>query len=92
MASTTEPASSRASARYETERGPAIFRHREHLERLQKSAELYYLDAALLARGAARGDPRADPAATASHSCYIRPIAFRGYGEMGLYAPTRPST
>ena len=23
-------------------------------------------------------------------SCYIRPIAFRGYGEMGLYAPTAP--
>jgi branched-chain amino acid aminotransferase len=23
-------------------------------------------------------------------SCYIRPLAFRGYGEMGLYAPTAP--
>ena len=29
---------------YETERGTAIFRHREHLERLEKSAELYYLE------------------------------------------------
>jgi branched-chain amino acid aminotransferase len=28
---------------YETERGPAIFRHRDHLTRLEKSAELYYL-------------------------------------------------
>src|SRR5215470_3042571 len=28
---------------YETERGPAVFRHREHLERLAASAELYYL-------------------------------------------------
>ena len=28
---------------YETERGPAIFRHHDHLERLAKSAELYYL-------------------------------------------------
>src|SRR3712207_2972700 len=28
---------------YETERGPAIFRHQDHLERLAKSAELYYL-------------------------------------------------
>ena len=27
---------------YETERGPAVFRHREHLDRLEKSAELYY--------------------------------------------------
>ena len=49
---------------YETERGPAIFRHRDHLDRLAKSAELYYLDAALLARGDRRGDPRADRAAT----------------------------
>ena len=29
---------------YETERGPAIFRHPEHLRRLEKSAELYYFD------------------------------------------------
>ena len=29
---------------YETERGPAIFRHADHLDRLAKSAELYYLE------------------------------------------------
>ena len=29
---------------YETERGPAIFRHPDHLDRLEKSAELYYLE------------------------------------------------
>ena len=29
---------------YETERGPAIFRHPDHLARLEKSAELYYLE------------------------------------------------
>ena len=28
---------------YETDDGPAIFRHRDHLARLEKSAELYYL-------------------------------------------------
>ena len=28
---------------YETEIGPAIFRHTDHLDRLEKSAELYYL-------------------------------------------------
>ena len=36
---------------YETERGPAVFRHADHLDRLAKSAELYYLRAALLGRG-----------------------------------------
>ena len=29
---------------YETERGPAIFRHADHLARLEKSAELYYME------------------------------------------------
>jgi branched-chain amino acid aminotransferase len=29
---------------YETERGPAVFRHREHLEPARESAELYYLE------------------------------------------------
>ena len=28
---------------YDTERGPAVFRHREHLRRLAQSAQLYYL-------------------------------------------------
>ncbi len=74
---------------YETDRGPAIFRHREHLDRLAMSAELYYLPL-----GHALEDIR-----QATHelirrnelrSCYIRPLAFRGYGEMGLYAQSAP--
>ena len=74
---------------YETERGPAIFRHREHLERLARSAELYYLPL----------EHDLDEIRDATHelirrngltSCYIRPLAFRGYGEMGLYAQSAP--
>jgi branched-chain amino acid aminotransferase len=74
---------------YETDRGPAIFRHRDHLDRLAMSAELYYLPLA----------HSMDELREATHelirrngleSCYIRPLAFRGYGEMGLYAPTAP--
>ena len=74
---------------YETERGTGVFRHREHLERLEQSAALYYMDlpyskeelrAATLELIGRNGLP----------SCYIRPLAFRGYGEMGLYAPSAP--
>jgi branched-chain amino acid aminotransferase len=74
---------------YETERGTAIFRHRDHLERLAKSAEMYYLDLPY----------QLDTIQEATHelirrndlrSCYIRPLAFRGYGEMGLYAQSAP--
>src|SRR3954467_5209408 len=70
---------------YETERGPAVFRNRDHLVRLEKSAELYYM--------ALPYTP--EELRVAMHelivrnelkSCYIRPLAFRGYGEMGLYA------
>ena len=74
---------------YETERGPAIFRHRDHLERLEKSAELYYLPlpySSAELREATHELIRRNRLA----SCYIRPIAFRGYGEMGLYAQTAP--
>ena len=45
---------------YETERGTAIFRHRDHLERLERSAELYYMDLPVLEGAAARGHARAD--------------------------------
>ena len=72
---------------YETERGPAIFRHQDHLDRLAKSAAMYYLDLPYTG----------EKIRSATHelinrnrlrSCYVRPLAFRGYGEMGLYAPS----
>jgi branched-chain amino acid aminotransferase len=74
---------------YETERGPAIFRHRDHLDRLAKSAELYYLEMPY----------SAEQIRIATHelltrnglsSGYIRPLAFRGYGSLGLYATDAP--
>jgi branched-chain amino acid aminotransferase len=74
---------------YETERGPAIFRHREHLSRLRKSAELYYMELPY----------SEEELRLATHelirrnglgSCYIRPLAYRGYGNLGLYATDAP--
>jgi branched-chain amino acid aminotransferase len=70
---------------YETDRGTAVFRHREHLQRLFKSAELYYLPMPWGIedlRAATNELIRRNGLA----SCYVRPIAFRGYGEMGLFA------
>ncbi len=74
---------------YETERGPAVFRHPEHLERLAKSAALYYFALPYSAeelRDATHELIRRN----GLRSCYIRPLAFRGYGEMGLYAKSAP--
>ena len=74
---------------YATDRGPAVFRHRDHLQRLANSADLYYLQMPY--------SPEQMREATNElilrnelDSCYIRPLVFRGYGEMGLYAPTGP--
>ncbi len=69
---------------YETERGPAVFRHLDHLDRLYRSAELYYMpipfDREILRNATHELIRRND-----LRSCYIRPIAFRGYGQMGLF-------
>jgi branched-chain amino acid aminotransferase len=74
---------------YATDRGPAVFRLTDHLERLQRSARLHYMtlpySLAELAQ-ATRDVIRANEL----ESCYIRPIAFRGYGEMGLYPLRAP--
>src|SRR6476661_127392 len=70
---------------YETERGPAIFRHRDHLDRLAKSADLYYLPLPFSVEEIAEAT-RELIRRNGLRSCYIRPLAFRGYGEMGLYA------
>ena len=70
---------------YETERGPAIFRHRDHLDRLAKSAELFYLPLPHSIEEIAEAT-RELIRRNGLRSCYIRPLAFRGYGEMGLYA------
>jgi branched-chain amino acid aminotransferase len=74
---------------YETERGPAIFRHDEHLKRLRRSADLYHLELPYSTeelRAATHELIRRN----GLRSCYIRPLAFRGYGEMGLYAASAP--
>jgi branched-chain amino acid aminotransferase len=74
---------------YDTERGTAVFRHREHLDRLHKSAELYYLTIPY-SQDELREATNELIVRNGLSSCYIRPIAFRGYGEMGLFAKGSP--
>jgi len=74
---------------YETPAGTAVFRHREHLERLHRSASMYYLDIPYDVE-TLRSATNELISRNALSSCYIRPIAFRGYGEMGLFAHSAP--
>jgi branched-chain amino acid aminotransferase len=69
---------------YSTSQGTAIFRHRDHLDRLFKSAELYYMPIPYTL-DELRAATHELIAANDLRECYIRPIAFRGYGQMGLY-------
>jgi branched-chain amino acid aminotransferase len=68
---------------YETELGPAVFRNAEHVERLLKSAELYYMPVPYSAEQL-RAATLELIARNGLSECYIRPIIYRGYGQMGL--------
>jgi len=74
---------------YTTPAGPAVFRLEEHLKRLLRSAKLYYMPVpysitelydATFAVIEGNG----------LDACYIRPLVFRGYGEMGLFPLNTP--
>ena len=74
---------------YDGEQGPAIFRHREHLERLIESARMYFLELPFSAEEIGEAT-RELIRRNGLRDCYIRPLAFRGYGEMGLFAKSAP--
>lgn len=68
---------------YETERGTAIFRNDEHIDRLFKSAELYYMPVPYT-REQLKAATHELIARNGLPACYVRPIVFRGAGVMGL--------
>ena len=68
---------------YDTELGPAVFRNAEHIDRLIRSAELYYMPVPYTAEQL-RSATLELVARNGLRSCYIRPIVNRGYGQMGL--------
>ena len=68
---------------YETPNGSAIFRNQEHLERLEKSAKLYYMELPY-SQEQLREVTHELIVRNGFKSCYIRPLVWRGYGPMGL--------
>jgi len=74
---------------YDTEIGPAVFRHADHIDRLLKSAELYYMPLPFT-RGQLREATLELIGRNDLRACYVRPLAFRGYGTMGLFPLEAP--
>jgi branched-chain amino acid aminotransferase len=68
---------------YDTVRGPAVWHLDEHLRRLFRSAKLYHLEIPYSLDALAEAI-KETIRANGLRSCYIRPLAFRGYGEMGV--------
>jgi branched-chain amino acid aminotransferase len=74
---------------YETPSGPAVFRLREHVRRMVDSAKIYRMELGFPAD--ALGEAMLELVrVNKMDSCYIRPIAFRGYGEMGVNGMKNP--
>ncbi len=74
---------------YETPKGPAVFRLREHLRRLDNSARLLHMELPY----------SIEELRTVVHDligrnglpeCYVRPFAFYGYGELGVHTAGNP--
>ncbi|GBD06590.1 Branched-chain-amino-acid aminotransferase [bacterium HR21] len=69
---------------YATRRGTAIFRLHDHLHRLERSVRMYHTELPYgldeLARVCVELIARNE-----LQECYIRPIVYRGYGDLGVY-------
>jgi len=74
---------------YKGESGSYIFRLQEHTRRLFKSAHILRLNIPFTEEELNEATIET-VRANELEACYIRPIAFLGYGAMGLYAPDNP--
>src|SRR5438270_1101644 len=68
---------------YETDGGAAVFRLTDHIERLHRSAHMMLMDMPYSVEELVDATKRV-VRESGLPSCYIRPIAYYGYGEMGL--------
>jgi branched-chain amino acid aminotransferase len=74
---------------YETAKGSAIFRLREHVRRLFDSAKIYHAEIPFTVDQMEQAIIETIKANTMS-KCYIRPVVYRGYGDVGVNPLTCP--
>src|SRR3954465_10365549 len=74
---------------YETDKGSAVFRLTDHLERLHNSARLLHMELPYSVEEL-RASCHELIGVNGLPECYLRPIAFFGYGELGVSALGNP--
>jgi len=74
---------------YATPQGPVIFRLRDHTRRLFDSAKIYRMDIPFTPDEISAACKEIIVANGLNKGAYLRPFAFRGYGEIGV-APKNP--
>src|SRR5881392_2932767 len=77
---------------YETPRGVAIFRLRDHTRRLFDSAKIYRITIPFSAEQLNEACRQVIAANALKRGAYIRPVVFRGYGEIGVTPKIEPPT
>jgi branched-chain amino acid aminotransferase len=68
---------------YDTPQGPCIFRLKEHTDRLVNSCKIYRMELQFTRDQLAQAMVELVRVNNVKH-CYLRPVVFRGYGEVGV--------
>ncbi len=74
---------------YETPEGPGVFRLRDHLARMVRSGRIFMMDIPYSVEEMAEAT-RQLIRINDLKSCYVRPIAYRGYGDVGVNPENNP--
>jgi branched-chain amino acid aminotransferase len=69
---------------YPTSRGVAVFRLRDHIRRLFASAKVFMIDVPFTPAELVEATREVVRVNGLHDGCYLRPLVFLGYGEMGL--------
>ena len=75
---------------YDTCRGPAIFRLPEHVRRMYESAKIYRMLDVGFTQDEIVQACKDVTSVNGLKSCYIRPVLFRGYGDVGVRSLDNP--
>ncbi len=75
---------------YDTARGPAVFRLPEHVRRMFDSAKIYRMVDLGFSQAEIAQACKDAVRVNGLTSCYVRPVAFRGYGDVGVRSLGNP--